>query len=267
MTYIFNFILQVNTYIIKSDKVDKKVRIVFLSDLHNSKYGKFQKKLIRKIQSQKPDVILLGGDFVEDYKGNENAFELIEKLSKEYPCYYVAGNHEYRSGNINAIKQKIRQCGAVVLEGEGKTIDFDGQKINICGVDDYYIEKNKLIDELDTAISQVDDNYYTVLISHRPEIIELYSEYNFDLVLSGHAHGGQWRVPVILEHGLVTPDIKFLPKFTTGKRILNNTTQIVSRGLSKFTPPFPRIFNFPEIIVVDIIPEWNNWHFPYIMRK
>ena len=210
------------------------------------------KKAYKKIQSQKPDYSL-GGDFVEDYKGNENAFELIENF-QEYPCYYVAGNHEYRSGNINAIKQKSGNTGLLCLKVK-VTIDLNGQKINICGVDDYYIGKKKFIEELDIAVSQVNEEYFTVLLSHRPELIELYSEYNFDLVLSGHAHGGQWRIPVILEHGLVTPDIKFLPKFTTGKRILNNTTQIVSRGLSKFTPPFPRIFNFPEIIVVDIIPE------------
>lgn len=252
LTYLFNFHLEVNNYTVKTDKINKKVRVALLTDLHNSRFGTGQKTLMKKIREQKPDIVLLGGDFAEDYVGNRNAFKLVRLLSKEYPCYYVAGNHEYRSENHGAIKQKMRQSGAVVLEGEGVPVEINGEIINICGVDDYYIGKYNFINEISDAVSDIDQNYFTILLSHRPEPEDIYSQYDFDLILSGHAHGGQWRIPFILENGLMTPDVKLFPDYTTGERIFGNTTQIVSRGLSKFTPPFPRIFNSPEIVIIDI---------------
>ena len=254
LTYIFNFIIEVNTYKIKSPKVNKKVRVALITDLHNSRYGKSQKNIIRKIDAQKPDIILLSGDIAEDYKGNENAFELVTRLADKYPCYYVSGNHECRSGNLKKIKDKMKQCGAVVLEGEGETIEINGQKINICGVDDYFIGEQRFIKQLDNSVSDIDMKNYTILISHRPDLERLYTSYDFDLIVSGHQHGGQWRIPYLFENGLVAPDGKFLPEYTTGKRTIGNSQQIVSRGLSKLTPPLSRVFNSPEVIIIDIEP-------------
>lgn len=254
LTYIFNFVIEVNTYKIKSSKVNKKIRVALLADLHNSRYGKSQNNIIQKIDAQTPDIVLLSGDIAENYKGNKNAYELVTKLAEKYPCYYVSGNHECRSGNLNKIKNKMRQCGAVVLEGDGITIDINGQKINICGVDDYFIGKQRFIEQLDNSVSDIDISNYTILISHRPDLEEIYKDYNFDLILSGHQHGGQWRIPCILKNGLVTPNGGFLPKYTTGKRTIGNSQQIVSRGLAKLTPPLSRIFNSPEVIIIDIEP-------------
>ena len=254
LTYIFNFIIDINTYKIKSNKVNKKVRIALFTDLHNSRFGKSQKSIIRKINENKPDIILLGGDIAEDYKDNENAFELVEKLAEKYPCYYVSGNHECRSGNLSKIKQKIRECGAVVLEGDGKTVTVKGQEINICGVDDYFIGEERFVKQLDSAVSQVDMDNYTILISHRPDLERIYKQYDFDLIVSGHQHGGQWRIPFFLKNGLVTPVGGFFPEYTTGKRTIGNTDQIVSRGLAKLTPPISRVFNSPEVILIDIEP-------------
>ncbi len=254
LTYIFNFVIEVNTYKIKSLKVNKKIRVALLTDLHNSKFGRSQNAIIRKIDAQKPDLVLLSGDITEDYKDNKNAYELVTKLAEQYPCYYVSGNHECRSGNLKKIKQKIKECGAVVLEGNGKTINIDGQKINICGVDDYFIGKQRFIEQLDNSVSDINIENYTILISHRPDLEEIYKYYNFDLILSGHQHGGQWRIPYIFDNGLVAPNGGFLPKYTTGKRTIGNSQQIVSRGLAKLTPPLSRVFNSPEVIIIDIEP-------------
>ncbi len=255
LAYVFNFIIKVKNYSIFSRKVSRRIRIAFLTDFHNSKYGEGQKKIISIINNQSPDIILLGGDFAEDCTGNADAYLLISKLCEEYPCFYVAGNHEFRSRHAAEIKQNIRECGAVVLEGEAKTIYVDGQPVCICGVDDYSIGKKAFVAQMDNAQAQSDPECFSVLISHRPDLEEIYTEYDFDLILSGHAHGGQWRIPFVSKQGLVTPDLKLFPKFTNGKRTINQSTHIVSSGLSKFTPPFPRIFNSPEIVIVDIIPD------------
>ncbi len=254
LTYIFNFIIEVNTYKIKSPKVNKKIRVALLTDLHNSKFGRSQKAIIRKIDAQKPDIVLLSGDITEDYKDNKNAYELVTKLAEQYPCYYVSGNHECRSGNLKKIKQKIKECGAVVLEGDGVTVDINGQKLNICGVDDYFIGEQSFIEQLDNSVSDIDMKNYTILISHRPDLERIYKCYHFDLILSGHNHGGQWRIPHLFDNGLVAPNGGFLPKYTTGKRTIGNSQQIVSRGLAKLTPPLSRVFNSPEVIIIDIEP-------------
>lgn len=240
--------IAVPVYKIYSDKVTKPVRIVLLTDFHSSSYGKEQQVLIDAVNSQKPDVILFAGDIFEDVRPHKHSIELLERLGKSYPCFYVTGNHEVWSGEVDEIKKTVRSLGVTVLAGDGEVRDFAGQKIRICGVDDP-AGGNQFVNCAHLA----GDDTFTVLMSHRPDLVKLYSGNGFDLVVCGHAHGGQVRIPGLL-NGLYAPNQGLFPKYAGGRYLLDDgsTEMIVSRGLCKNV--LPRVFNRPEVVVIDIEP-------------
>lgn len=234
-------------------------RIVQLSDLHNKSFGKHQKQLINKIKEQGPDIIVITGDIIDKRRvGIEAAVELIRQAAKIAPIYYVPGNHEAISENYSELKQKFLEAGVNILENTELTIRKKDTYINIIGVkdpnfytydnmtyyDDAYQMNNTLI-----SIVQDDNQSFKILLSHRPELFNIYSKNNMDLVFTGHAHGGQFRIPFI--GGLVAPNQGVFPKYTSGAYQLNNTTMIVNRGLGNSIVPI-RIFNRPEIISLTI---------------
>ena len=244
-------------YEVRSDKIEKRVRIVLVTDLHGCNYGKNQKNLIEAIEKEKPDVVLLGGDIFDDNVPYENSTITIKQLAEKYPCYYVTGNHEYWSYDIDNILEIIEECGVNYLSAECKAIEINGQSVNICGVDDpdviYYTNDGIPIEEqLQTVSTKIDKENFNILLSHRPELAELYQQYDYDLVLNGHAHGGQWRIPGIL-NGLYAPHQGLFPKYAGGRYDFKNQTMIVSRGLARESTLAPRIFNRPEIVFIDII--------------
>lgn len=241
--------IAVPVYKIYSDKVTKPVRIALLTDFHSSSYGKGQQVLIDAVNAQKPDVILLAGDIFEDVRPHKHSIELLERLGKEYPCYYVTGNHEVWSGEVNEIKETVRSLVVTVLAGDGEVRNFNGQKLRICGVDDPAGGK-----QFADCVHMAGDDIFTVLMSHRPDLVDLYSGKGFDLVVSGHAHGGQVRIPGLL-NGLYAPNQGLFPKYAGGRYLLSDgsTEMIVSRGLCKNI--LPRVFNRPEAAVIDIVPE------------
>lgn len=243
-------------YTINSPKVEEAFKIALITDLHGNWYGKEQRTLIKAIDKANPDVVLLGGDIFDDQIDYEESEETIAILSKKYKCYYVTGNHEYWSKDVDNIKSIIRSYGITVLEGDVDTIDINGQMVNICGVEDpenyVYLDGGQDMDEQLKQVSEkVSGEYYTILLSHRPEYYELYSQYGFDLVLSGHAHGGQWRIPVIL-NGLYAPNQGLFPKYAGGRYEYEGGSLIVSRGLDRQGVKAPRIFNRPELVIVEI---------------
>ncbi|AEE95528.1 metallophosphoesterase [Mahella australiensis] len=252
----------VRHYTEKSDKLTAPIRMMVLSDLHSTIYGKDQKDLIEIIHSQAPDVIFLVGDIADDRVPHDGTKQLIARIGKEYPCYYVSGNHEYWSGEIGTIKGMMRASGIMVLEGDSKVIEINGQSLRICGVDDPdgflppYKESGAVrpahwSDQLEACDKYTKDDIYTILLSHRPEKVNDYNKCRFDLILCGHAHGGQVRIPGIL-NGLYAPNQGFFPKYVGGYYKLENSTMIVSRGLVK--NDIPRIFNPPEIVIIDVKP-------------
>lgn len=241
-------------YTLQSDKITAPVRIALVTDLHSCKYGDGQEELINAIDLQKPDIVLLGGDIVDDRLPQENAFILLRKLAEKYPCYYVSGNHEYCTEHIDDIKQSIRDLGITVLEGDCETVYVNGQYINICGVDDpAYIGLPETAGQIDAAYNAADKSLYTVLLIHRPEFVDIFEKYDFDLILSGHTHGGQWRIPGIL-NGLLVPGQGLFPKYAGGSYNLRSSVMIISRGLARETTVVPRIFDRPELVIVDLIP-------------
>jgi len=258
-----DFRLKTVYYTVDSDKVSAPIRIALLTDLHSCWYGENQKKLVEAVQKQNPDIVLLGGDIFDDEMSYDNAEITIRRLAEKYPCYYVTGNHEYWGYDIENILGIVEGCGITVLSGECDTITINGQIISICGVDDPDVARYvpggvpiaQQLEYAENAAQEAEDaagkDVFTILISHRPELCELYQNFDFDLVLSGHAHGGQWRIPGLL-NGLYVPDQGLFPEYAGGRYDYETGTMIVSRGLARESTPIPRIFNRPEVVIVDV---------------
>ena len=254
--FAFNTKMKIQHYSLESEKLTAPVRIVLITDLHSCSYGKGQRELIDAIHAQKPDIILLGGDICDDKLPHRNTELVLRAIADKYPCYYVTGNHEYWSREIEKILKIFESYNVPVLEGSFDTIDVRGQKLNICGISDpdilKYTDKNYSITEQlkDAAVASENGNY-SILLAHRPELIDSYLNYDFDLILAGHAHGGQWRLPGII-NGLFAPNQGFFPRYAGGKYRFEDSFMIVSRGLARDSTRIPRIFNRPELVVIDL---------------
>lgn len=248
---------KVVSYKVYSSKVRHRIKIALITDLHSCYYGENMSTLISHIENQNPDLVLLGGDiFNNRIYDNTNALTFLKRISRMYKCYFVYGNHDYRAGSLKSvheIKEKILSFGITILNGTYKTMEINGQAINICGIDDPNISHS--FDKQISYVSNISQNgNYTILLSHRPELINEYLKYDFDLILSGHAHGGQVRIPKIL-NGLYAPDQGLFPKYAGGRYDFEKTCFIISRGLARESVPVPRIFNNPEVVIINIIPK------------
>ena len=245
--------LKIRVYEYRSEKINTPVRIALVTDLHSCKYGENESELINALEAQNPDIILLCGDIFDDKISHDNAKTFLSSISKIYPCYYVSGNHEYWSGEIRNLKKWLSDSGITVLEGSCEPVTVGNTVINICGADDItYIGVSKTMDQIRNAYSQADKSNLTILMAHRPELAEQYSEYAFDMVVSGHAHGGQWRIPYLV-NGIYAPSQGLFPKYAGGEyKISDATTMFVSRGLAKETTKIPRIFNPPELVIINL---------------
>lgn len=245
----------------KNDKIPeefKGYKILQISDLHNKEFGSKQNKILSKIEKIKPDVIVITGDLIDSDKTDiDVAMDLINKAIDIAPIFYVSGNHEAWSCSYDTLKPKLEEAGVVVLDNEKKEISKDKSSIEIIGLSDIsftdsdeleYTGYGKIEGLLDNLAPK--NNKFKILLSHRPELFDIYSNSNVDLVFAGHAHGGQFRLPFI--GGLIAPDQGFLPKLTEGIHTMNNTSMIISRGLGNSIIPV-RVFNRPELIVVTLL--------------
>lgn len=251
--------LKIKQYSIASKKVTGNIRIALITDLHSCYYGENQRVLINAINDQNPDIVLMGGDICDDKIPNDNTELLLKGIADRYPCFYVTGNHEYWSRDMKAILNLFKAYDVNILEGTYHTIEVKGQTLNICGISDpvatIHTNKEFGVEQQLKSLEHVHKNgYYTVLLTHRPEAIQQYKQYHFDLVLAGHAHGGQWRIPGIL-NGLYAPNQGLFPKYAGGKYTCGNTLMIVSRGLARENTFVPRIFNRPELVIVNLLQE------------
>ncbi len=249
--YGMRSLLVIQAYVVDSDKVSEPIRLAVIADLHSCDYGIEQKELLDAIDGATPDVIVMVGDIVDDVLPSNNAKTFFEGIAYNYPCYYVSGNHEYWSGDIEGVKSLISSYGMIVLEGEQQIIEVNGQKISISGIDDPEIGEKEWLHQLMTVDHQIEEAIFSVLLTHRPERIDAYNLTEFDLVLAGHAHGGQWRIPGLL-NGLVAPNQGLFPKYAGGIYEFDNQKMIVSRGLARESTRVPRIFNATELVVVTI---------------
>lgn len=247
--------LRVRSYAIHSPKINTSLRLCLLTDLHSEPYGKAQETLLARVRAAAPDLILLGGDILDDALPHARGFETLRLLAAEFPCYYVSGNHEVRTGEVSAIKDEIRSYGITVLEGDCISLPLDGTKLALCGIDDPDESGEAAsLSQLDRARTMADEDAYRILLTHRPELIDQYRARDFDLVLAGHAHGGQWRIPGLL-NGLIAPHQGLFPAYAGGLYEFDEgDALVVSRGLSTKSTRIPRFFNPTELVLVDLLP-------------
>jgi len=262
LAVMFDVRLKTVIYTIDSDKVHNPILIGLITDLHSCEYGEKQKNLVNEINRNKPDIILLGGDIFDDKIGDDHTIELLDEITKNYPCYYVTGNHEFWSGRIDRILQILESYQVKVLRGVTDVIEVRGEKISISGIDDpEYLDYQENESEQDNKSDQdtqlqriskeIDNQNFTILLAHRPSYVKTYMECGFDLVLSGHAHGGQWRLPGV-QNGLFAPDEDWFPTYSGGEYDFPGGKMIVSRGLARESTRIPRIFNRPEMVFIKI---------------
>lgn len=226
--------------------------IVQVSDLHNKEFGKGQNRLIKKIKEASPDIIVITGDLIDRRRYNiHTSMVFIKAAIKIAPIYYVPGNHEAWSGKYDDIKKELMDAGVNVLDDEKLDLVKGPSKIQIIGVKDpsfltsTYSQDTDYSDLEKTVKDLSKDSSFQILLSHRPEIFDFYAKENIDLSFTGHAHGGQFRIPFI--GGLVVPDQGFFPKYTSGLYKKGGSSMVVNRGLGNSIVPI-RIFNRPEII-------------------
>ena len=256
-----NTALEVNEYEIVSDQIPQGFdgfRIAQVSDLHNAEFGENNSKLIELVSQTEPDIIVLTGDLIDSrHTDIEIALSFARQAIKLAPVYYVSGNHEARMREYADLKMGLAEAGVTVLENQQVRITREDESITLMGIDDPSFREDYLFGDAEFVARQAIENLqnesdgYTVVLSHRPELFDLYVEPEIDLVFSGHAHGGQFRLPFV--GGLVAPNQGFFPKFDAGQFTEENTTMIVSRGVGNSIIPL-RFNNRPEIVVAELKP-------------
>lgn len=248
--------LILRTYTVVSPKLTAEVRLAVVTDFHSSDNAD---DVATMVASCAPDAVLMVGDMFDDDTQNrptERTLSLMRQLSAQYPCYYVSGNHEAWTGEMDALYQQTEEAGVTVLRMSSGVLTVRGQRIALCGIPDPYemvfSGAPDTEEQLRQALEDVDSADFTVLLAHRPELLAKYAQFPLDLVVSGHAHGGQVRIPGVL-NGLYAPNQGWFPKLAGGAYTQDGTTLIVSRGLAVRTR-LPRIFNRPEVVLVRCLP-------------
>ena len=254
-----NTALEVNEYEVVSDRIPQGFegfRIAQVSDLHNAEFGEGNEKLIQLLSQTDPDIIVLTGDLIDSrHTDIEIALDFARQAIKLAPVYYVSGNHEARVREYEDLKMGLAEAGVVILENQKVEITREGESITLMGIADPSFQEDYLFGDSESVARQAIDELqnesdgYTILLSHRPELFDLYVDTGMDLVFSGHAHGGQFRLPFV--GGLVAPNQGFFPKFDEGRFTEENTTMIVSRGVGNSIIPI-RFNNRPEIVLVTL---------------
>jgi len=252
--------ISVSKYIYKNEKLPKGFngfKILHISDLHNKTFGKNQRYILGKIKSLSPDIIVITGDLVDRRRFDlEKALEFVKGAMDIVPVYYVPGNHEAWSGKYDVVREELKRLDIRVLENEKLRLDRENSSIEILGLMDpgFYSlghkDRETRFHILEEKLNKLkNDSEFQILLSHRPELLDLYVAANMDMIFAGHAHGGQFRIPGL--GGLVAPEQGFFPKYTSGSHTRDNSTLYISRGLGNSIIPI-RIFNRPEIVLVKL---------------
>ena len=254
-----NTALEVNEYEIVSDRIPEAFagfRIAQVSDLHNKDFGEGYGQLLTLLSQINPDIIVVTGDLIDSRQTDlDVALEFAWQAGKIARVYYGSGNHEARVPEYEDLKIGLVKAGVVILENQKVEITREGESINLMGIEDPSFQEDYLFGDSESVARQAIENLqnesdgYTILLSHRPELFDLYVETEMNLVFSGHAHGGQFRLPFV--GGLVAPNQGFFPKYDAGQFTEENTTMIVSRGVGNSIIPI-RFNNRPEIVLVTL---------------
>ncbi|OEC03409.1 phosphoesterase [Lysinibacillus sphaericus] len=250
--YVNNHWLVVSKHVFESEKVPANfdgLRIVQVSDLHDALFGNNQQKLIAKVKDTNPDYIFITGDVIDSNRYDlKQSLQAVKGLVELADVYYVLGNHEVASNKVSEIYEALSSLGVHVMANESTVLERDGERLAIIGIEDPLMGRSTE-EMLELATAYVPEEMLKLLLAHRPEVFSTYVNQGIDLVFSGHAHGGQVRIPGM--GGLVAPGQGLFPKFTAGFYEEERTKMVVSRGLGNSSVPY-RIFNLPEIIVMDL---------------
>ena len=254
-----NKALELNTYNITGNDIPKEFdgfRIAQVSDLHNAEMGKDNEKLISMLVDAEPHIIVITGDMIDSRNTKVDvALNFAEQAVKIAPCYYVTGNHEARVDEYRDLKDGLIELGVTVLEDAKTQIVLSGESITLVGVDDPSFQTDYLFGDDETVMNSElnelinEEDGYVILLSHRPELFDTYVENKVDLIFSGHAHGGQFRIPFI--GGVVAPNQGVFPKYDAGIYSEGDTNMVVSRGDGNSIIPI-RINNRPEVIFIEL---------------
>ncbi len=255
-----NNALTVSRYEISNPKIPSEFggfRIVQLSDVHNKDFGG---KLSEKVKSLAPDIIVITGDLIDSRKTDVSVAEkLIKELKPIAPVYYITGNHESRIGEYFGLRKVLEENGVEILDGKTVAIEKNNAEITLTGIDDATFFGSGELSEKVTVfarelkgLAKEKGENFGILLSHRPELIDIYADCGFDLAFTGHAHGGQIRLPFV--GGILTPNQGFFPEYDAGKYEKNGTAMLVSRGLGNSLFPF-RVGNRPDIVLCELVGE------------
>lgn len=247
---------EITEYEIYSDKIDEKLdgyKIVHISDYHCACIP----KLVRMIKDIRGNIIVSTGDMVNRYGGIERAVNLTRRLAETAPLYMVNGNHDIERDEHKSVEEICSSGRGKFLHNESVILQHNGTEFMLSGIDDPEISEENIIKNRVKKSLEKLDNYsgFHILLFHRANLAELFSDCGFDLVLSGHMHGGQVRIPKI--GGVISPrknlrgERVFFPKYTGGRYEIGKTELIVNRGLGN-PVPIPRVCNPPEIVVLKL---------------
>ncbi len=241
-------------------------RIAQISDLHNAEFGEENARLLQMLAECQPSLIAVTGDLIDSRRTNrtnlEAALHFARKATQIAPVYYVTGNHEALSPQYSELKAGLEEAGVILLEDKAIQLEQEGEKITLIGLSDpsFTIPDDRLGEvpamirtKLD-RLADPEEGSYTILLSHRPELFDVYAASQIDLVFSGHAHGGQFRLPWI--GGLVAPNQGLFPQYDAGLYTSGSTQMFVSRGIGNSIIPL-RFNNRPEIVVAELISKRN----------
>ncbi|MCR5754664.1 MAG: metallophosphoesterase, partial [Acetatifactor sp.] len=266
MLYDSNRFVRVD-YTFKDKRIKKKCRAVVLADLHNKSFGKQNEKLLAAIAEYEPDFILIPGDIPTAHpnKSLDVATHFIQELSKKYTIYYANGNHEHRMrlypetyGDMYSRYEKVlRDAGVVHLINSNTQLKEYGICIYGAEIDKYYYKRFGIKPMPDDYMPEIlgtpSGEWFNVLLAHNPDYFLNYASWGSDLTLAGHVHGGVIRIP-FWGRGLLSPNVRFFPKYDGGIFQKDKSVMLVSRGLGIHTIPF-RLFDPAEVLVLDFVPD------------
>ena len=229
-----SFPLKTMEYDIYNPKINFGLKIAQISDLHSCYYGKNMRNLISSINNEQPDIVVFTGDIFDAKLDNTNTITFLKSVSSMYPCYYVAGNHEDSYEHWPEAKAQIEKMSIKVLEGDTYVLS---KGITISGAVKSTDKKTLFDKSVQMCNDNINNSSYNILLAHYPSKINYYASFDkFDLVLSGHEHGGQWRIPYIV-NGIYAPDEGFLPQYAGGyyKKLRNDSKQGIKQNKTYYS--------------------------------
>ncbi len=241
--------LDFTRYAIPSPKITKPVSILVLSDLHDEEYGTHMERLLSAVHDAHPDLILMPGDMAQRGE-QEHTMEFMHRL-RDYPCYYSTGNHEEFRWDLSELLDEIEDTGVHVLDRKEECIIVNDTKLELVGMPSMISEEEYTAEDINALFRE---DCFRILLCHKPHHADMYRKCQCDLIVSGHAHGGQWRLPGT-DLSAIAPQQGLFPKYTSGMHDMGQAKLVISRGLTTHYHGIPRLFNNPELVMVELMPE------------